>query len=218
MSETISTSVYEDIWRIPEVNKPHRVSNSLYKELYKKDEIYKIDLNTRTITGPEILICQHDHNAETILFSVDRYQETFDLAEACCVIQFKTYTVNGDPFLGIYPVRYYDLLTAFDEGKIIIPWSISKAVTQSASTVEFNLRFYHIDDSKTEGKLDFNLNTLSAKLKVLQSLDIADSQIDNAYQNVINSFNSDPDAINYLEFLQNAKFLYETQTLYWTDV
>ena len=225
MAENIIRSTYDDLWRIPDVNKPLQLNSALYKELYDKNEIYEIDLNTRRIFGPESLSCQHDHNAELILFSVDRYYGTLDLADTCCIVQFKTVDKYGDTFLGIYPIRFYDTLTAYYEGKILIPWTISHAVTQTATTIEYNVRFYSVEEVKvqnnleevTQYRLDFNLSTLPATAQVLSTLDIDDDQIETAYTSVVNQFTQSLDNYNYLVFLDRIKEIYEKQILYWEN-
>ena len=50
--------------------------------------IYDIDLDSRTITGPEILSVSRDHKAETVYFRIDRFRDYMDLSKtkSCCYI------------------------------------------------------------------------------------------------------------------------------------
>lgn len=221
MGQYVNTSIYQDEWRLPTLNKPIQLDKKLYKELYDQNLVWKVNLDTRKITGPNTLMCQDDHNAELILFEVDRYFGTLDLADTCCVVQFKTKTPTGEDFLGIYPVRFYDVLTCEIEGKILIPWSISRAVTQTANTVEFNLRFYLVDyDDEATGtnpRLEFNLNTLSTYFTIAKTLSIQNDQIDNAYNNVEQLFKEDLSNYNYEALHQLLSIDYKNNQLYWED-
>ena len=50
------------------------------------ENIYEIDLNTRSIQAPEILSAQRDHHAETVYFKVDRYFDNMDLTKTVCIV------------------------------------------------------------------------------------------------------------------------------------
>ena len=144
MNVNIPTDTYNYTWRIPSLNLPNKLSTKLFEDLNNEGRIYDIDLDTRIIHGPDILSCQFDHNAEMIVFKIDRYHGVYDLANTCCIIQYITTDQYGDQFIGLYPVPYYDVLTCQFENKILIPWSISRAVTQIAKTISYNIRFYHV--------------------------------------------------------------------------
>lgn len=189
----------------------HQYTANIPTQIHIKDstqKFYEINLETRTINGPSILSIQNDHNAELLFFVVDRYYEYVDLADMCCVVQFTTTNVkNQEPFHGLYPIEYYDILTL--DGKIIIPWSIPKSVTQSAQTVEYNFRFFSVD--KDTAKLNYSLNTLPATAQILSTVPI--------YDDAYNIADSQADLVtyNYDRLLQLCQEVIQNETLYWRD-
>ena len=44
------------------------------------EQIFNIDLDTRTVDAPDILSVQFDHNAEIVYFRCPRYYDNMDLA------------------------------------------------------------------------------------------------------------------------------------------
>jgi hypothetical protein len=105
------------------------------------ERIYEVDLFTRSVSMPEFLSIETDHQAETIYFKVDRFFDYMDLSRTACVIQY--ITANNESHF--YPVPFYDCITFNEENKMIIPWNISGAVTNTAGIVKFNIRFYKIE-------------------------------------------------------------------------
>ena len=173
------------------------------------NELYEIDLNTRLIHGPNILSVQDDHNAELLLFTIDRYHGYIDLADTCCIIQFNTTnTKTGEPFHGLYPVEFYDLITLKDEEKIIIPWSIPRSVTQSAQEIEYNFRFFIVDTDND--KLNYNLNTLSTTETIKKTLPL----YDDAYNLDLNDV--DLQTYNYDRLVQMYNNI-NHDGIYWVD-
>lgn len=221
MSINIPTDTYNYTWHLPAVNRPTHLQEKLFQDLNDSGQIYEINLDTRTINGPKILSCQYDHNAEIIVFKIDRYHGTVDLADTCCIIQFTTIDEYGQTFVGLYPVEYYDVLTCQFENKILIPWSISRAVTQTATTIHYNLRFYHIGEVEKNGKIiqtvDFNLNTLPTQATILQSLPIEDDSVDSAYQEVENAFKQEIGQYSYERILDLIQKAEAHQILYWEN-
>lgn len=139
---------------------------------------YDIDLNTRTIYGPSVLSVQRDHKSEIIYFKMDRYFDYMDLANTVCVIQYITPNdKNRIPYLYIVP--YYDTKKYIKEGKIIFPWVIGGAATQSDGTLEYAIRFFKIDNENGNLKLVYNLNTLPTTSQVLKNIK-TDNSIMNA--------------------------------------
>lgn len=109
------TSAQEYLSRLQDIR-----NENLHTEVLQipSDElIYAVDLNSRTIDTPVYLSTETDHTAETIFFIVDRYYETYDLAQATCIIEF----INAKNEPGIYLVPIYDLETYATDGKILFP-------------------------------------------------------------------------------------------------
>lgn len=136
------------------------------------NQIFEIDLNTRTINVPQFLSVQYDHNAEVVYFKVPRYFEGVDLATTTCVIQY----INANNDVGLYCIPFYDL-THFDEDEngiqvpvMLLPWSLGGLATVVSGTIQFNLRFYIIDSESK--KFTFNLNTQTAKGSILYGMNL----------------------------------------------
>lgn len=214
MAENIITTATVDdyFWHIPTLNKPHFVE--LKDRLGNDKKIYSINLKTRTIEGPEYLSCRQDHNAEEIIFSVDRYHNEIDLADTCCIIQFETInSKTGQPYIGLYPVQFYDIQTKLHENLILIPWDIPINITQSAATVKYNFRFYKLAPENEQ--LVFNLNTQSADTIIVNTLPISDNRLDGTYKTVTDLFAERTDDYNYLQLFSRLQDTIENSTLCW---
>lgn len=135
-----------------------------------QEKIYSIDLDSRLVEAPEYLSVEKDHKAETIYFKIDRFFDYMDLTETTCVIHY----VNGDGQAAIYPVPFYDVVTCSNEEKMLFPWCIDGMATQAAGPVEFQIRFYKLNNSKN--KYAYNFNTLPATSKVMYGMDIENLQ------------------------------------------
>lgn len=163
------------------------------------EPILFIDLNKRQIESPEFLSVKHDHHAETIFFSVDRYFDSVDLATKTCVIHY----INADNQSRIYAVPYYD--TIKEKDKIIFPWCISGEVTKKEGPVKFSVRFYEVDiDNRC---FLYNLNTQPAISKVLYGMD---STIPEEYCSLDMQFEQE-----VLDRLSRLEKLYD---IYWLDL
>lgn len=110
----------------------------------KGEHIYNINLNTRKVDAPTFLSVKNDHEAETILFQVDRFFDNMDLSMTNCVIQYTN--ALGDGYL--YRVPFYDKETYQEKGKLIIPWFIKAPVTVASGPVYFSFQFYILDGEK----------------------------------------------------------------------
>lgn len=137
--------------------------------------IYDVDLNTRTIHGPEVLSVRRDHKSEVIYFKIDRYFDYMDLANTTCIIQ---YIVPGDTerVPHFYVVPFFDTRTYGNENKMIFPWSVGGSATMANGEIEYAIRFFKVTGEREHAVLAYNLNTLPAKSKVLQSIE-ADTEI-----------------------------------------
>lgn len=166
--------------------------------LPSEENIYEVDLNTRTITAPEHLGVHKDQRAEVIYFKMDRFYDHFDLSTAIGVIEY--INANGESY--IYGIPFYDITTlntnetvlaheaysetAFQEvkeskEKILFPWIVSSDVTRYPGTVQFAMSFYVLnkdaDQIALEGEnpnVDFllRLNLLPATSTVLKGIGI----------------------------------------------
>lgn len=151
------------LWHIKSGNPPDKV------KLPIGEELYSIDLNQRIINGPPELAVKDNHEADLLYFIVDRYFEMIDLAETSCIIQFETIDKNtGELYKGVYFIPLYDIQTFAEDEKMILPWQIRNSVTQSATLIKYNFRFYMLDSSTNE--IIYNLNTLPATSKILDTL------------------------------------------------
>lgn len=202
---SIKLDNYNYDWHQYTANIPAQIRLSINSD----EKLYNINLNTRQIEGPEVLSVQDDHNAEWLLFIIDRYYDHIDLADTCCIIQFNTTNIKtGEPFHGLYPVEFYDLITLKDQKKIIIPWSIPRSVTQSAQEIEYNFRFFIVD--LEQGKLNYNLNTLPATATILKTLPL----YDDAYNLDLNDV--DLQTYNYDRLVQMYNNI-NHDGIYWVD-
>lgn len=174
-------------------------------EIPPEEPIYFIDLSTRTIDGPSFVGVKEEHNAELIYFKVDRGYDLVDLAGTSCVVQYETINKStGKTYQGVYVVPAYDI-TSF-ENYIIFAWDISKSVTQSATDIKYNIRFFQVNDNN---EIIFNLNTLTTTTKVLDSLYFSDLD------------DITTDDTKWANLLEQLTQLYnkvkEEETLYWEE-
>ena len=146
--------------------------------LPEDNQIFELDLNTRTVNIPQFLSVQFDHNSEVIYFKTPRWFEGVDLASTTCIIQY----INADGDCGIYCVPFFDL-THFeidDKGHqvpmILFPWSLGGLATISAGILTFSIKFYILNgDTK---KFTFNLNTVPTEGIILHGLDLDEEAIE----------------------------------------
>ena len=104
---------------------------------------------------------------------VDRFVDYMDLATTCCVI---TYTNVAANISRIYHVPFYDIYTYATEQKMLLPWCLDANVAKTPGTIEFFIQFFKTGeeiDLKNNVKnivLQYNLNTCTAKSKVLSGM------------------------------------------------
>ena len=177
------------------------------------ERTFDVDLSSRTISVPTFLSVAKDHRAETVYFLVDRFFEYKDLATTSCMIEF----INAEGKGGFYPVPFYDVTSypryfgvdkdgndVVYEAKMIIPWCIEGDVTAAPGQVQFALRFYELDETKTD--FIYNIRTKVATAQVLEGMDkgVLDEAVGDLKANFAEQIN---------EKLNNA-----TATIYWTDL
>ena len=164
MSEKQNITIEDLLFEIQEYTDSNGAHFPQITNLFPVNEqIYNIDLNTRTVEAPSILSVQFDHNAEIIYFRCPRYYENMDLAKTVCLIQYKN-APHPNQFgkmvqdTGFYWVPYYDIFQSEEDpenpGKLIptmlVPWSIGGLVTKYPGVVTYNIRFYQLaSDGKT---------------------------------------------------------------------
>lgn len=164
---TIATDEVDTLEQLYELQMTNAPSNVFLPYAHN---IYDIDLNTRTIHGPDLISVRRDHKSHVIYFKVDRYYDYMDLANTICVVE---YIIPGDisRVPHIYIVPFFDTSKFSYENKMIFPWSVGGAATVQDGTIEYAIRFYKIDGEGENRKLVYNLNTLSTKSKILSSIE-----------------------------------------------
>lgn len=145
--------------------------------LPENDQIFDIDLDARTISIPQFLSVQYDHNAEIIYFRCPRYFENMDLASTVCIIEY----LNADGEAGLYWVPYYNVDEYEDNDEsltplMLIPWAIQGLVTASSGTVTFTVRFYQLDAIRKN--FIFNMSMQPAQGEVLHGIDLSDKDLE----------------------------------------
>lgn len=145
---------------------------SLAVLLPKSENIYNIDLDSRTVESPEFLSVTDDHVSETIYFLVDRFYENIDMSTTGCIIQY----INANNEGRIYAVPFYDIETYHASNKMLIPWCIEGEATKAAGDVTYSIRFFKVD--KTGQYIVFNLNTIPTTSTIKAGINILDGYIE----------------------------------------
>lgn len=193
--------------------------------IFPEDTLYKVDLNSRIISGPSFISVKDEHRAEILYFELDRYHGNIDLSRMNCIIQYK---LNNDEEY-YYIVPFCDVISPNlnnpnkNEYKMIIPWVVSQIATNYAGKIEYVIRFYKLDDSKIKGKdldevlwedvpFSYSLTTLPATSQILNSLDLHKILDDEGHAGTIGSDTW------FLTVAQLMAELADNATTYWTDV
>ena len=166
-----------------------------------RENIYSINLETRSIETPEFLSVEKDHASETIYFIVDRYYDYVDLAQTICLVQY----INALGEAKIYPVPFYDVQTYGDDHKMLIPWNIGAGATVAAGDVQYSIKFYRLNELGTA--FVYNLTTLPAVSKVLHGMDAQ----------ALNEADFTFSASQYDTLLSRIEDI-DRKDLYWTDL
>lgn len=141
---------------------------SLAVILPRSENIYKIDLNSRTVEAPEYLSVLDDHNSETVYFIMDRFFDNMDMSTTTCVIQYVNALGEGR----LYVVPFYDIETYHATNQMLIPWCIEGEATKAAGDVTYSIRFFQVD---VTGKyITYNLNTIPSVSKILNGINVLD--------------------------------------------
>lgn len=210
---TNSEEYKQNLYLIQDSNFPELIASDIPESEAK----LVIDLNTRSVSAPEFLSVQKDHNAETLYFIVDRYYDNVDLATMSCIVQYQNASKNKASSGYIYAVPRYYLIAPEGEQKLIFPWVIEGPATAYSGTVTFSVRFYrisgeyHPDTEQSTLEYEYLLNTLSAKSKVLEGMDVLETSENYTY-------NPSVFAEIYQRMNKIETDYMEKRTLYWIQL
>lgn len=142
-----------------------------------------VDANSRQIEIPKEfkkngLAVIGDHLAEMVLFSIDRYYDTWDLlGEGMkAIVQWNVVQAGKDVKLGISPITYVDATILANERKLLFGWPIDNSITEHSGTIKFSIRFYKIVEIKGENHLVFSMNTIPTTLDIKTGLNFMDDK------------------------------------------
>lgn len=185
------------------------IQRPAYALLPSAENIYNIDMNTRTVEAPSMLAVEKDHKAEVIYFCIDRFADYMDLSTASCII---TYT-NAKKETYYYAVPFVDIYTKGYENKILFPWCIDGKVSKVAGEVEFAIMFFQLGEQLDENNaiqyfLSYSLNTLPTKSKVVKGIKEQQFTTDDYLLNVD----------QYAELDSRINNLERDHALYWTII
>ena len=146
-----------------------------YTVLPLDEDHFEINTNTRGINIPGSfkkngIAVQGDDLAEIVFFEVDRYFDYMDLNNAEIFIQWETpKDANGQVMKSVSSAYIRDIESK--PGKLIFGWAISDAITKTAGTLKFSVRFFQWDDEEAEDRtLVYSLSTLPATIVIQPSI------------------------------------------------
>lgn len=134
------------------------------------EDYFKINADTRAIAIPSAFSVngvgvQGDEIAEVVYFSIDRYFDSVDLASVDnIVIQWQTRNGTG---ISQHFGKSIEVIDGRE--KIVFGWPISSALTGSAGTIRFAVRFYTVDT--VNQIIKYSLTTLPAEVNINATLD-----------------------------------------------
>lgn len=138
------------------------------------EEVFEIDLNSRTIAIPssfsKCASVQSDQLAETIMFVADRYFDYMDLAATEIYVQWVTPEdkKNGiEEYHGATRIEMIDIES--EPGKIKFAWPLNDIITSVPGNVKFSVRFCRLDGSDVN-KLFYSLNTVDSFITIKPAL------------------------------------------------
>lgn len=207
---TTSQEYLQNLFILQDQNFPQLIASDIPEDEAK----LIIDLNTRMVSAPEFLSVEKDHNAETLYFMVDRYFDNVDLATMSCIVQYQNASKDTSSNGYIYAVPRYYLIAPEGHQKLIFPWVIEGPATAYSGTVTFSVRFYrisgeyHEDINKSTLQYEYLLNTLPAKSKVLEGMDVLETSENYTY-------NPNVFADIYQQIKEIKDVYTDTNVLYW---
>ena len=207
---TTSQEYLQNLYILQDQNFPQLIASDIPEDEAK----LIIDLNTRMVSAPEFLSVEKDHNAETLYFMVDRYFDNVDLATMSCIVQYQNASKDTSSNGYIYAVPRYYLIAPEGQQKLIFPWVIEGPATAYSGTVTFSVRFYrisgeyHEDINQSTLQYEYLLNTLPAKSKVLEGMDVLETSENYTY-------NPNVFADIYQQIKEIKDVYTDTNVLYW---
>lgn len=169
-----------------------------YVMIPSDEDPFKIDANTRTINVPASFSkCAGvvgDNMCEIITFTIDRYFDYTDLANARICVQWKLPDANGESGEeGISHIGLVDLNTV--SGKIRFGWPLTEALTKNAGNITFSVRFYVEktvinEDKQEESQFVYLFNTLPATIPIRAGLNVEgeDAIVEQGVSDLFKSF------------------------------
>lgn len=140
-----------------------RLKPEYYTMLPLDEDIFEIDLNTRTINVPATfakngISVQSDEIAEIVYFKCDRYFDAVDLSTRDILIQWESAAKDdeGKVIKGVsvpWTINY-----EIAPGYIIFGWPLSTKITSAPGTVKFSVRFYEFNTDLQQ--ITYSLSTL----------------------------------------------------------
>lgn len=210
---TTSQEYLQNLYILQDQNFPQLIASDIPEDEAK----LVIDLNTRMVSAPEFLSVEKDHNSETLYFMVDRYFDNVDLATMSCIVQYQNASKNTSSNGYIYAVPRYYLIAPEGHQKLIFPWVIEGPATAYSGTVTFSVRFYrisgeyHEDINQSTLQYEYLLNTLPAKSKVLEGMDVLETSENYTY-------NPNVFADIYQQIKEIKDVYTDTNVLYWVKL
>lgn len=146
---------------------------------------FEINANTRTISVPaNFSKCAGvvgDNMCEIVTFTIDRYFDYTDLANARICVQWKLPAKAGEEAEeGISHIGLIDLNTV--SGKIRFGWPLTEALTKTAGNISFAVRFYVEKtvtdaDGQSQTQFVYLFNTLPATIPIREGLNISGEDV-----------------------------------------
>lgn len=147
------------------------------------EEPFVIDANTREIKVPTTSFGKcagvvGDNMCEIITFTIDRYFDYTDLANARICIQWKLPGADGEE--GISHIGLRDLVTT--SGKIRFGWPLTKELTKTAGNITFAVRFYKEKtvteaDGTSQNQFVYLFNTKTATIPIVAGLNVSGDDV-----------------------------------------
>lgn len=150
------------------------------------EEPFEINANTREIKVPTSSFGKcagvvGDNMCEIITFTIDRYFDYVDLANANICVQWKLPAAPGEEAEeGISHIGLRDLITT--SGKIRFGWPLTKELTKAAGNITFAIRFYKEkvitdEEGKAQTQFVYLFNTKTATIPIIAGLNVSGDKV-----------------------------------------
>ena len=147
------------------------------------EDPFVIDANTREIKVPATSFGKcagvvGDNMCEIITFTIDRYFDYTDLANARICVQWKLPGADGEE--GISHIGLRDLVTT--SGKIRFGWPLTKELTKVAGNITFAIRFFKEKtvtdaDGVPQNQFVYLFNTKPATIPIVAGLNVSGENV-----------------------------------------